>query len=238
MWERFGIHKISRAIRPSTWRHNGRDGVSNHQSYHRLLNRLIRRRSKETSKVRDTGLCVCGNSLVTSEFLAQMASNAENVSNWSRYHAFWITHWARVTLICKLTIIGSDNGLSPGQHQAIIWTCAGIELIRTLGTNFSEILSDIHTYSFEDMYLKMSAKWQTICLGLIVLILFCQASRYMLFIAKKLSKKLCTRYMRCFLGNSARVGGVLICRYVKYVLDNSNFSINDTNNISSRIGNY
>ena len=44
--------------------------------------------------------------------------------------------------------------------------------------------------------------------------------------------------MRCFLGNSARVGGVLICRYVKYVLDNSNFSINDTNNISSRIGNY
>ena len=26
----------------------------------------------------------------------------------------------------KLTIIGSDNGLSPGRHQAIIWTNVGI----------------------------------------------------------------------------------------------------------------
>ena len=38
------------------------------------------------------------------------------------------------------TIIGSDNGLSPGRHQAIIWTNDGILLIGTLGTNFSEIL--------------------------------------------------------------------------------------------------
>ena len=39
-----------------------------------------------------------------------------------------LTHWGRVTLICvsKLTIIGSDNGLSPGRRQAIIWTNAGI----------------------------------------------------------------------------------------------------------------
>ena len=41
---------------------------------------------------------------------------------------------------CNLTIIGSNNGLSPGRHQAIIWTDAGILLIRTLGTSFSEIL--------------------------------------------------------------------------------------------------
>ena len=56
-----------------------------------------------------------------------------------------LTHWGRVTHICvsKLTIIGSDNGLSPGRRQAIIWTNAGILLIRTLGTNFSEILSAI-----------------------------------------------------------------------------------------------
>ena len=41
------------------------------------------------------------------------------------------------THICvnKLTIIGSDNGLSPGRRQAIIWTNAGIVLIRTSGTN-------------------------------------------------------------------------------------------------------
>ena len=59
-----------------------------------------------------------------------------------------LTHWGRVTPICasKLTIIGSDNGLSPGRHQAIIWTNAGILLIRTLGTNFSEIIGEIHFF--------------------------------------------------------------------------------------------
>ena len=42
-----------------------------------------------------------------------------------------LTHWGRVTHICvsKLRIIGSDNGLSPGRRQAIIWTNAGILLI-------------------------------------------------------------------------------------------------------------
>ena len=43
------------------WRHNDHDGVSNHQPYHCLLNRLFRRKSKKTSKLRVTGLCV-GNS--------------------------------------------------------------------------------------------------------------------------------------------------------------------------------
>ena len=42
------------------WRHNGRDGVSNHQSHDCLLNRLFRRKSKKTSKLRVTGLCVWG----------------------------------------------------------------------------------------------------------------------------------------------------------------------------------
>ena len=41
--------------------------------------------------------------------------------------------------VSKQTIIDSDNGLSPGRRQAIIWTNAGILLIETLGTNFSEI---------------------------------------------------------------------------------------------------
>ena len=56
-----------------------------------------------------------------------------------------LTHWGRVTHICvnKLTIIGSDNGLSLGRCQAIIWTNAGILLIGPLGTNFSEILIEI-----------------------------------------------------------------------------------------------
>ena len=57
------------------WRHNERDGVSNHQPHDCLLNRLFRRRSKKTSKLRVTGLCA-GNSPVTCEFPAQRASNA------------------------------------------------------------------------------------------------------------------------------------------------------------------
>ena len=61
------------------WCHNECDGVSNHQPRHCLLNCLFRRRSKKTSKLRVTCLCA-GNSLVTGEFPAQMASNGENVS--------------------------------------------------------------------------------------------------------------------------------------------------------------
>ena len=83
-----------------------------------------------------------------------------------------LTHWGRVTHICvsNLTIIGSDNGLSPGRRQAIIWTNAGISLIQTLGTNFNEILRGIYTFSFKKMHLKMSSrKRRPSCLGLNVL---------------------------------------------------------------------
>ena len=76
-----------RYIHTLQWRHNGRDGISNHQPHHCLLNRLFRHRSKKTSKVRVTGLCA-GNSPVTGEFPAQMASNAENVSVWWLHHEF------------------------------------------------------------------------------------------------------------------------------------------------------
>ena len=81
-------------------------------------------------------------------------------------------HWGRATHICigKLTIIGSDNGLSPGRRQAIIWTIAGILLIGPLGTNFSEMSIEIHTFSFKKINLKMSfGKWWSFCLGLNVL---------------------------------------------------------------------
>ena len=54
----------------------------------------------------------------------------------------------------KLAIIGSDNGLSPERRQAIIWTNAGLLLIEPLGTNFSEILIEILTFSFKKMRLK------------------------------------------------------------------------------------
>ena len=71
---------------PLQWRHDGHGSVANHQPHDCLLNRLFRRRSKKTSKLRVTGLCA-ENSLGTGEFPAQMASNAENVSIWWRHHA-------------------------------------------------------------------------------------------------------------------------------------------------------
>ena len=83
-----------------------------------------------------------------------------------------LTHWGWVTHICdsKLTIIGSDNGLSPEWCQAIIWANAGILLIGTLGTNFSDILNKIHAFSCKKMHSKTSsAKWPPFCLGLNVL---------------------------------------------------------------------
>ena len=71
---------------PLQWRHNGCDSVSNRRHFGCLLNRLFRRRSKKTSKLRFAGLCE-GNSPGTGEFPAQRASNAENVSIWWRHHA-------------------------------------------------------------------------------------------------------------------------------------------------------
>ena len=71
------------------WRHNNHDGVSNHQPHGCLLNRLFRRRSKKTSKLRVTGLCA-GNSPGTGEFTAQMASYAESVSIWWRHHGMCV----------------------------------------------------------------------------------------------------------------------------------------------------
>ena len=102
-----------------------------------------------------------------SSFLRVMCSMSGNFSIW-----LLLTHWGRVTHICvsKLTIIGSDNGLSPDRRQAIIWTNAGLLLVGPLGTNFSEILIEILTFSFKKMCLKVSsAKWRPFCLGLSVL---------------------------------------------------------------------
>ena len=67
------------------WRHNGHDGVSNHQPHHCLLNRLFGCRSNKTSKLHVTGLCA-GKSPGAGEFPTQMASNAENISIWWRHH--------------------------------------------------------------------------------------------------------------------------------------------------------
>ena len=83
---------------PLRWRHIGRDSVSNHQPHDCLLNRLFRRRSKKTSKLRVTRLFV-GNSQGTSEFPAQMASNAEYVSIWWRHHVKEICYDVEIYLM-------------------------------------------------------------------------------------------------------------------------------------------
>ena len=72
--------------------------------------------------------------------------------------------------VSNLTIIASDNGLSPARRQAIIWTNAGILLIGPLAIDISEILIEIQIFSFKKMYLKLSsAKWRLLRLGLNVL---------------------------------------------------------------------
>ena len=89
--------------------------------------------------------------------------------NFCELHISALTHWGRVTHICvsNLTIIGLDNGLSPGRRQAIIWTNVGQLLIGPLRTNFSEIIIEILTSSFKKMRLKVSSgKWRPFCVGL------------------------------------------------------------------------
>ena len=80
-------------------RNNRRDGVSHHQSHHCLLNRFFRHRSKKTSKLRVTGLCA-GNSPVTGEFPAQMASDTESVSIWWRHRES--ESWYSILLVLQL----------------------------------------------------------------------------------------------------------------------------------------
>ena len=74
-------------------------------------------------------------------------------------HNSTLSHWGRVTHMCvgKLTTICSDNGLSPGRRQAIIWTNARILLIGPIGTHFSEIFTETQTFSLKKMRLEMSS---------------------------------------------------------------------------------
>ena len=112
------------------WRHYEPEVVSNHQPRDCLLNRPFRRRSKKTSKLRVTGLCV-GNSPVTSyKYPTQMASNAENVPIWWRYHVsskgrvMHIYIYIYVSYVCvsvNRVSIGSCNGLSYSRRQSIIY---------------------------------------------------------------------------------------------------------------------
>ena len=82
---------------------------------------------------------------------------------WCRRCLIWLTYSDWVTHICfsKLTIIGSDNRLSPGRWQAIIWTIAGILLIWPEGTTFSAILiKNAYIVIIENIFDKVVCKLQ------------------------------------------------------------------------------
>ena len=99
----------------------------------------------------------------------------DTVGNWCINRSLRLnklSNSGRVMHICvdNLTTIDSDNGLSPGRCQVIIWTNAVILFGGTLETIFSEILFEIHTFSIKKMHLKMSSgKWRPSSLSLNVL---------------------------------------------------------------------
>ena len=114
---------------PLQWRHDGHDGVSNHQPHHCLLNRLFWRRSKKTSKLCVTGLCE-GNSSGTGEFPAQMASNAENISIWWRHHVT-INSWVTPEAVIHCGLFLDQEGMSP-------WFNDSLNLIQVRQTRFTD----------------------------------------------------------------------------------------------------
>ena len=66
-------------------------------------------------------------------------------------------YWVKHICLRSMTINGSDNGLSPVRHQAIILTNAGILSIGPLGANFHELLFEIEIFSFKKMHSNMSS---------------------------------------------------------------------------------
>ena len=123
------------------WRHNGCDSVSNHQPHHCLLNRLSRRRSKKTSKLRVTGLCV-GNSPGTGEFSAQMASNAKNASIW------WRPHDLHFYICIYIYIISISISISISLYIIYVYI-------------FLELYLDLYLTHLYNLYLSMSTSLST-----------------------------------------------------------------------------
>ena len=62
----------------------------------------------------------------------------------------------------KLNIIGSDNGLSPGRREAIIWTNAIVNWTRA--KKLSEILIEFFTFSFKKMYFEKKIVWKMVAI--------------------------------------------------------------------------
>ena len=100
----------------SRWRHTGRDGVSNHQPHYCLLNRLC-----------------AGNSWVSGEFPAQMASNAE------MFPFDDVIMWARVKDV-KCRILMFDRETVHGKKWIIAWSNIGHNILVVI-YRFGELIS-------------------------------------------------------------------------------------------------
>ena len=116
------LDRVIRALCISLqWRHNERNGLSNHRCLHCLLNCCFRLRSKKTSKFCVTGFCT-GNSLVTGEFPAQKASNTENISIWWCHNVvscLWmINHIRKYSIPCNYMSHITPSGRPVYSHMA------------------------------------------------------------------------------------------------------------------------
>ena len=117
---------------PLQWRHYGRDSVSNHQPHDCLLNRLFRRRSKKTSKLRVTGLCA-GNSPGTVASNRQITVQYE-FSRWKMGHRWW-RWWLVTELITRRLPIFKTTQID---NQSTYWSRNSVAA--TLQTIFSTFL--------------------------------------------------------------------------------------------------
>ena len=117
-WPNFGV-----ALQ---WRHNGRDGGSNHQSHDCLLNRLFRRRSKKTSKLRVTGH-LCG----------EFTGHAKNFSIWWCHHAL---QWKHQTFALPNICLGIHQWCMDSPHKGpVMWKVHYDDV--TMGAKASQITS-------------------------------------------------------------------------------------------------
>ena len=133
---RTNIPRSRTSVEALQWRYNVHHGVSNHQPRHCLLDRLFRRRSKKTSKLHDTGFCM-GNSPMTGEFPAQMASNAENVSIYDVIMGTRLfgTIWTHVELLSGIHFSKIVSAI-----QIFPFLCQNTDHFQTVYIKYSETL--------------------------------------------------------------------------------------------------
>ena len=118
------LHSMSIILTALQWRHNGRDNVSNHRRRHCLLNCWLRHRSKKTSELRVTDICV-GNSPVTGFHMMTSSCVSYNKANitdslWGQPFSqptgpvFWKGFSWEITIMCTGSRVINTSGTGMG----------------------------------------------------------------------------------------------------------------------------